>query len=90
MLFSVPCRDRGFQNEGLMMRGNSLKLALLAAALGLVAGCEEVVPPEPEQPAAVIVQPVITQPVVVAPVVKKKPVIDFDDDRGGGGGGGWR
>ena len=70
-----------------MMCGISLKLALLAAGLGLVAGCEEVVPPEPEQPAAVIVKPVTKLPVVVAPVVKMKPVIDFDD--GGGGGRGW-
>lgn len=69
------------------MRGTFLKSLLFVAAVGLVAGCEELVPPEPEQPAPVVVKPVKKKPAVVAPVEKKKPVIVFDD--GGGGGGGW-
>lgn len=68
------------------MRRNLSRPLLLVAALGLVAGCEELSPPEPEPQPAVVAKPV-KKAVAPAPVVKKKPVIVFDDD--GGGGGGW-
>jgi hypothetical protein len=68
------------------MRGNLSRSVLLVAALGFLAGCEELVPPEPEPKPVVVAKPV-KKPVVAAPVVKKKPVIVFDE--GGDGGGGW-
>ncbi len=73
------------------MRRNLSRSLFLVAALGFLAGCEELVPPEPE-PKPVIVAKPVKKPVAVAPgaaapVVKKKPVIVFDD--GGSGGGGW-
>ncbi|MBN8630486.1 MAG: hypothetical protein J0L76_06490 [Rhodobacterales bacterium] len=69
---------------------------LIIASVGLLAGCEEPLPPPVEQ--APVVAPVVKKPVaaapVAAPVVKKKPKtvdIDFGNDGGGGGsgGGGW-
>jgi uncharacterized membrane protein YgcG len=87
------------------MRGTFTRSLLVVAALGLVTACEELVPPEPEQPAPVVAKPVKKQPVVAAPAVKKKPVVIYDegsdstdggsggdggfDGGGGGGGGGW-
>ena len=71
------------------MPGTWSRSLLFMAALGLVAACEEILPPEPAAPvAAPVVAPVVKKPVATAPVVKKKkPVIAFDDV--GGGGGGW-
>jgi hypothetical protein len=68
------------------MRTSFSRSLLLVAALGLVAGCDEVVPPKPAKPVAVVAKPV-KRTVAPEPVVKKKPVIVFDD--GGDGGGGW-
>jgi hypothetical protein len=73
------------------MRETVLRTLLVFTALGWLSACEELVPPEPEQPVAVVKPvkkaPVVAAPVVEAPVAKKKPVIVFDD--GGSGGGGW-
>ena len=72
------------------MRGTCLKPLVLILGLGLVAGCDELIPPEPEKPAPVVVKPVKKAPAKAAPAapapVKKTPVIVFDDgdDRGGG------
>lgn len=76
------------QQKGRVMPGTWSRSLLFVVALGLVAACEVIAPPEPVAPVAPVVAPPVTKPVATAPVVKKKPVIiDFGDD--GGGGGGW-
>jgi hypothetical protein len=68
------------------MCGTCMRSLLLVAAFSFVAACDELVPPEPEKPVAVVAKPVKTKPAATAPApVKKKPVIVFDEGSGGGG-----
>lgn len=67
------------------MRGIAFRSVLVVSLLGAVAGCDELVPLEPEQPKVAVAKPA-KKAVAPAPVVKKKPVIVFDDNDGGGGG----
>lgn len=72
------------------MPGIWSRSVLLVVALGFVAACEEILPPEPAAPvAAPVVAPVVKKPVPTAPVVKKKKPVIIDFGHDGGGGGGW-